>query len=186
MFMPCLQYITVQQISYCLESWILPYLSSPCLTSQVIAGHCCRHYLFWYSSLLTQCVFSVLLKGEGIHSVSIPKAEESEFSPLQIFRGIQACTKSQPSGDPQALAECPALCSCCQSLHGQWKASCPHCSKVVLQHFSSPPEECCKPEEMFSFLLCYFSISILDPLIEGLCLWQGSPSSVKLSYHQSK
>uniref|UniRef100_A0A8V0XU15 Ferric chelate reductase 1 like n=1 Tax=Gallus gallus TaxID=9031 RepID=A0A8V0XU15_CHICK len=71
-----------------------------------------------YSSLLTQCVFSVLLKGEGIHSVSIPKAEESEFSPLQIFRGIQACTKSQPSGDPQALAECPALCSCCQSLHG--------------------------------------------------------------------
>ncbi|XP_021244436.1 DOMON domain-containing protein FRRS1L isoform X3 [Numida meleagris] len=63
-------------------------------------------------------MFCILLKGESIHSVSIPTAEESEFSPLQIFRGIQACTKSQPSGDPQALAECPAPCSCCQSLHG--------------------------------------------------------------------
>lgn len=97
-------------------------------------------------------MFSVLLKGESIPSVSIPKAEKSEFSPFQIFRGIQACTKSQPSGEPQALAECPAPCSCCQSLHGQWKASCSHCSKVVLQPCSPPPEECCKPEEMFSFL----------------------------------
>lgn len=97
-------------------------------------------------------MFSVLLKGESIPSVSIPKAEKSEFSPFQIFRGIQACTKSQPSGEPQALAECPAPCSCCQSLHSQWKASCSHCSKVVLQRCSPPPEECCKPEEMFSFL----------------------------------